>query len=195
MGEKVYQFCEKLNKGKRWRFLYIVLYIVLVILFSVFEVKNHAFYYPEEEYQILEEEAWKLVQESGAGLEFETDYRCIIDYYNMQSNEVIFRLIDSEYKLYRLYDSDNKYIQPTPLYIKVNVENWKTTNREIRWIERMNNSKATHIVKELVAIIILPICITAIFWTIMMFISDSYSIIYKRKALKRKSKSSLDNET
>jgi len=136
MREKVYQFCEKLNKEKIGKRMLLFLYIILVILFCIFEVKNHCFYYPEKEYQLLEEEAQRLVQESGESLQFATDYECIIDYYNNQSNKLTFQLIDSEYKLYRSYDSDNPYIQPVPLYIEVQVEDWKVADREIKKIGR-----------------------------------------------------------
>lgn len=194
MGEKVYQFCEKLNKGKMGKRMLLFLYIILVILFCIFEVKNHCFYYPEKEYQVLEEEAQRLVQESGDSLEFETDYECIIDYYNNQSNELIFQLIDSEYRLYRSYDSDNQYIQPLPLYIKVKVEDWKVVDREIKGMERREKSKTNHIIIELLGIMLLPMIVSIIFAVIIEFCLLIYSIMYENKVAKRKLKTSLNNK-
>lgn len=134
MKEKVYQCCKKLNDTKTWKRIVPFLYLVLIIIFSIFAYKNHSFYYPEKEYQVLEEEAYRLAIQNEFCLELETDYKCIIDYYNIDSNDVTFRLIDSEYKL---YGTSNKYIQPAPISISVSVDNCKATDREIKEIKRM----------------------------------------------------------
>lgn len=186
MKEKVYQCCKKLNDTKTWKRIVPFLYLVLIIIFSIFAYKNHSFYYPEKEYQVLEEEAYRLAIQNEFCLELETDYKCIIDYYNIDSNDVTFRLIDSEYKL---YGSSNKYIQPAPISISVSVDNCKATDREIKEIKRMEKSASGHIGREILAIIVLPICLIGMLGSIVVLIIQLYILFYESKLEKGKSNS------
>lgn len=130
MKEKVNQFCNKLLEVKVGLRIIAVLSIIFFVSICSLKWKNHTFYYPEKEYQILEEEVKRLVNENEFSLDSKTEYECIIEYYNMQSNELKFSLTDRDYKLYRQYESNNKFFESIPLTVKANVKvDWEAQSK------------------------------------------------------------------
>lgn len=173
MYEKLKEFSNKifLNSSTRCIFFLSIIWFIVV---SYFEWENKAFYYPEKEYQILENEAITMVRENK--VEHESNYECIIDYYNIKSKELVFRLIDSDYTLYR-HESNSKFTQSAPLYVKVHVENYKAINKDIK-IERMEN-KFGHIRNEIVVIIIIPIILAIVTWCTILLVIEILLLVLK----------------
>lgn len=167
MQEKVKQFCDEILKPKVWLRIAVVLSIFFLTITCYFNWKNHTFYYPEKEYQILEEEARRLVEENEFSLELKTEYECIVEYYDMQSNELKFKLTDQDYKLYREYESDNEFFQSIPLYVKVSVKDCKAENKDIT-IVRWQKSATKHFLSEMVGMILLPILVALLITDIMI---------------------------
>lgn len=170
MKEKVNQFCKKLLELKVGLRIIAVLSIIFFVSICSFKWKNHTFYYPEKEYQILEEEVRRLVDENEFSLESKTEYECIIKYYNMQSNELKFILTDSNYKLYREYESNNKFFESIPLNVKVSVKDCKAENKEIT-IKRHYESEKGYILNQIILDIILtPILFAALIFCLIAII-------------------------
>lgn len=176
MKEKVNEFCEKLFKKEICMRISIYLSILFFSIMCFFAWKNDDFYYPEKEYQILEKEAIRLIEEDVFSLDVETEYECIIDYYNMQSHKLSFKLRDSDYKIYQKRRTDNKYLQEPALDITVNVADYKAVNKDIQII-RWEKSAIHHIISEILVLIFCPVMLSLIILIVILIVSFVYMLL------------------
>lgn len=116
MYEKIYKFEEKYWNDTKFfmKCLGIFCLISLAIVILVYYFTN-SFYYPENEYAILEKEANRIVETQ----DYTTEYKCVNPYFDSKTRDLKFLLEDDEknvisvsVKNYRLQNQETNTYRP-----------------------------------------------------------------------------------
>lgn len=182
MGKKLYELNNKIfdiKFGRMTAFLFIIWFAILIIFYTMNGEWKNITYYPEKEYQVLEQEAKRLIQEGDSIEKWKTEYHAIIRYYNNKTKEIEFELCDADYKLYNPNNASNKYQWRSFIRVTAKGKLNDSTNGKIE-TKRNQEDAVESIEGEIFTLIWMPIMLSFMTEMVVYMLAGIYIWIYPR---------------
>lgn len=154
MYEKIKKFNEKIVEGKfAIRCICILIIFMCALIIYLMDDWQNVFYYPEQEYKVLEDEVKKMIYEQN----FETNYKYRITLYDNTSKTLNINLMNSD------------------VYIDAYVDNFGSKDANITIIRKDDNINH-QILKYFIAFFVLSTLLAL--WVYLLFILLSLSVLF-----------------
>ncbi len=190
MGKKLYELNSKIigiKFGRMFTSLSTIWFAILIIFYTMNGEWKNVTYYPEKEYQVLEQEAKRLIQEGDSIEKWKTEYHYIIRYYDNKTKEIEFELCDTDYKLYNPNNASNKYQWRSFIRITAKGKVDDSSNEKIETV-RSQKSAVKNMMGEIFILIWMPIMLALMIQLVIYMLASIYIWIYPRMSKRTEQK-------